>query len=262
MQLNRKIGLIVTGCIFMAVLVTAWLLSPSGLNAKLWWVGSAVCHQFPDHSFHLNGQQFPLCARCTGTYLSAFIGLLYLFTRGKRAALPKKNLVFVFIFFFLFWAADGINSFSYEVLHQQLFYSPSNALRFLSGIGMGMTFAFTITTILNMVFWKDVQDTPLIKNWQEFSSLLVFEIPLLFFPQLKSTFIFNMAGLFSILTVLVLIALLYAILIVIISHKEGSYANFIDMAVPLILGFSIAIGQILLLINIRAGISPPVIFPL
>lgn len=262
MQLNRKIWLIVTGCIFIAVLVMAWLLSPAGFTSKIWWVGSALCHQHPDHSFHLNGQQFPLCARCTGTYLSAFIGLVFFLSRGKRAAIPRKNMLVVFILFFLFWSMDGINSFSYEVLHQQLLYPPSNLLRFLSGIGMGMTFAFTTVTIFNMVFWKDVQDIPLIKNWRELGVLLLLESPLLFFPSNKYTFIFNLAGLFSILTVLTLIALLYAILIVIISHIEGSFKNLIDANVPLLLGYSAAIGQILLLVNMRAGISASAIFPL
>lgn len=262
MQLNRKIGLIVTGCIFIAVLVSAWLLSPDGLNAKLWWVGSAVCHQLPDHSFQLNGQQLPLCARCTGTYLSAFIALLYFMTRGKRAAIPPKNLLVAFILFFLFWVVDGINSFSFEVLHQQWFYAPSNPLRFLSGIGMGMTFALTIITIFNMVFWKDTQDISLVKDRQEFATLLVFESPLLLFPLNKSTLIFDLAGLFSILTVLTLIALLYAILIVIIAHKEGSYAHPLDASVPLLLGSSAAIAQVFLLVYVRSAVSPSAIFHL
>lgn len=262
MQLNRKIGLIVTGCVFTAVLVSAWLLSPDGFNTKLWWVGSAVCHQLPDHSFHLNGQQFPLCARCTGTYLSAFIALLYFMTRGKRAAIPRKDLLVVFILFSLFWVIDGINSFSFEVLHQQWFYAPSNLLRFLSGITMGMTFALTIMTIFNMVFWKNTQAISLVKDQREFAALLVVESPLLFFPLNKITFIFNLAGLFSTLTVLTLIALLYAILIVIIAHKEGSYASLLDASVPLLLGFSAAIAQIFLLVHLRSAISPSTIFHL
>jgi uncharacterized membrane protein len=39
-------------------------------------VGSVICHQRPDRSFFLDGQQLPVCARCTGLYLSGAIGLL------------------------------------------------------------------------------------------------------------------------------------------------------------------------------------------
>ena len=37
--------------------------------------GSVVCHQIPDRSFFLDGRQFPVCARCTGLYLSGLVGL-------------------------------------------------------------------------------------------------------------------------------------------------------------------------------------------
>jgi uncharacterized membrane protein len=39
-------------------------------------VGSVICHQRPERSFFLDGHQFPVCARCTGLYLSAAAGLM------------------------------------------------------------------------------------------------------------------------------------------------------------------------------------------
>jgi uncharacterized membrane protein len=38
--------------------------------------GSLICHQRPERSFFWAGHQFPVCARCTGLYLSALTGLL------------------------------------------------------------------------------------------------------------------------------------------------------------------------------------------
>lgn len=38
-------------------------------------LGSVVCHQLPERSFHLVGAQLPVCARCTGLYLGAAIGV-------------------------------------------------------------------------------------------------------------------------------------------------------------------------------------------
>ena len=38
--------------------------------------GGIVCHQLPDRSFYWGAVKFPVCARCTGLYLSASVGLL------------------------------------------------------------------------------------------------------------------------------------------------------------------------------------------
>jgi len=37
-------------------------------------IGSAICHQLPERSFHLWRAQMPVCARCTGIYVGAVIG--------------------------------------------------------------------------------------------------------------------------------------------------------------------------------------------
>jgi len=45
------------------------------LVAFIFAVGGVICHQRPERSFFLDGHQFPVCARCTGLYLSAAVGL-------------------------------------------------------------------------------------------------------------------------------------------------------------------------------------------
>lgn len=36
-------------------------------------VGSGICHQLPERSFHLWGHQMPVCARCAGIYFGAAV---------------------------------------------------------------------------------------------------------------------------------------------------------------------------------------------
>src|SRR5436190_17610406 len=38
--------------------------------------GSLICHQRPERSFFWGVHQFPVCARCTGIYLSSAVGIV------------------------------------------------------------------------------------------------------------------------------------------------------------------------------------------
>lgn len=40
------------------------------------------CHQMPERSFFVRGYQFPVCARCTGVIISAFLAVI-IFTKKR-----------------------------------------------------------------------------------------------------------------------------------------------------------------------------------
>jgi uncharacterized membrane protein len=68
---------------FAALLSAVWLLFiltapmlPTTLSASVYAVGSLVCHQLPERSFHIGALQLPVCARCVGIYTGAAIGAL------------------------------------------------------------------------------------------------------------------------------------------------------------------------------------------
>jgi uncharacterized membrane protein len=48
---------------------------PVAIAALTYLAGSMVCHQSPERSFHSNGAQYPVCARCLGLYTGAMFGL-------------------------------------------------------------------------------------------------------------------------------------------------------------------------------------------
>lgn len=45
-------------------------------SAATYAAGSLICHQQPERSFHLHAAQLPVCARCTGLYVAAVLGVL------------------------------------------------------------------------------------------------------------------------------------------------------------------------------------------
>ncbi len=77
------------------------------------WFGSAVCHQWPAHSYFIAGVELPLCARCTGMYLGALLTILYHTWRHPRAiGMPRPWVLVAMVLFFVMWGGDGVNSFS------------------------------------------------------------------------------------------------------------------------------------------------------
>ena len=64
----------------------------------LYSVGAVICHQRPERSFFIDGHQLPVCARCTGLYLSGLVGAagwfgVKLARRWRRVAVDPRMAV-------------------------------------------------------------------------------------------------------------------------------------------------------------------------
>ncbi len=77
----------------LTLLASAWLLLIAAapiaaggvhLSAATYLLGSAICHQRPDRSFHVDAAQLPVCARCTGVYVGAAAGAWLALRRWNR----------------------------------------------------------------------------------------------------------------------------------------------------------------------------------
>jgi uncharacterized membrane protein len=53
-------------------------------------LGSLICHQRPERSFHLAGVQMPVCARCFGLYAAGAAGVLIAW--AIRGAWPRDRV--------------------------------------------------------------------------------------------------------------------------------------------------------------------------
>jgi uncharacterized membrane protein len=74
------LGITVAALLWLLLIVTAPLGLVTGrarlLAVGAYEIGSLVCHQRPERSFHLAGIQMPVCARCFGLYLAGAVGLV------------------------------------------------------------------------------------------------------------------------------------------------------------------------------------------
>jgi uncharacterized membrane protein len=81
-------ALTAAAAIWVAIIAAAPLAASSGrfttATLFVYQIGSLICHQRPERSFHLALMQMPVCARCSGVYAGAALGAITAWTvRGR-----------------------------------------------------------------------------------------------------------------------------------------------------------------------------------
>jgi uncharacterized membrane protein len=75
---RRRIALAIVAVVVVGWNAALWAAPAAAvkpLAAMTYLAGSLVCHQQPARSFHQNGVQYPVCARCQGLYGGAVLGV-------------------------------------------------------------------------------------------------------------------------------------------------------------------------------------------
>ncbi|MBN1304259.1 MAG: DUF2085 domain-containing protein [Anaerolineales bacterium] len=236
------------------VLGAFYLIAPPGLLGKADGIGYAVCHRLDHRSFHIGERALPLCARCTGTFMAAAIGLLFqALAAPKRGGLPPWKIGIPLILFVLFWSFDGANSYLYLIksVYPGRFenipnvYIPNNPLRLLTGSGMGLAMSAGLYPVFNQTFWKDFPNQPALGSWKRSGLLagimllvdlgILTEHPVFLYP----------AAVLSTIGVLALLSLVFSMLWVMISRQENQFTSLNETWLPLAAGLTIAMIMIL-----------------
>jgi uncharacterized membrane protein len=89
------IALTVGACLWVAALVAATTREGRAFSGIIYGLASTICHQRPERSFVLNGRQFPVCARCTGLYVSGAFAALAAWSGGRRVPRSTRELLLV-----------------------------------------------------------------------------------------------------------------------------------------------------------------------
>lgn len=243
------------GFIVAAFLLTlfGWLLNtPQGILGKADAIGYAVCHRIDLRSFYIGDMQLPLCARCSGMYLGAMLGLGYQWIFGRRrVGMPTWEIILPISIFVLLFAIDGLNSFISLFLNGSALYQPSNGLRLLTGTGMGLAIAVILFPAFNATAWRMIDPRPVFKEFRLFLILMLIALLLDMLILLENPLILYPLSIISAAGVLVLLMLVYSMVLLMIFKSENRFAQLNQLTYPFLAGLTLAIIQIGLLDFIR-----------
>ena len=148
-------GLVVLAvCVWAALLIVIPLIvahpPASGVRgvaaAVVYVVGGFVCHQLPERSFHLEGAQVPVCARCAALYWAAPFGLVAALgfarrqpriTGGTSPAAVRRALLL-----------SAIPTLVTLAIEAPGFGTPSNVVRAVAAVPVGLTVTWAVGLFL------------------------------------------------------------------------------------------------------------------
>jgi len=233
-----------------ALVVAAWLvLTPGGLLGKADAIGYAVCHRIDLRSFHLGSRALPLCARCSGMYLGALVGMAALAGLGRLryGRFPRPALLAVFGVFAAAWAIDGVNSYLTLIPGAPHAYEPNNTLRLITGTLMGLTLGMLVFTGFNQNAWRGWKDEPVLRSLREVGLLLLLGAMLVALVLTENPLVLYPLALLSAAGVIVLLGMVYAVVALLVLRRENRAQSWGGLALPLLAGVALAILQIGLL---------------
>lgn len=239
------------------ILLSTWLwISPPGILGKADALGYAVCHRLDERSFHLDdGTQLPLCARCSGMYLGALLGITFqLVTAKGLAGMPRWTIILPLGLFGAAFAVDGVNSYLYlmkSVTPERLawlpnLYTPNNSLRLWTGTGVGLAMAAAVFPSFNQTFWRNWDNRPAL-TWRTFPLLLGLAVVLMLLVLTEWNWVLYPAYLLSAASVLLLLTMIYAVVWAMLMRIENTFDSLGEIGIPLLAGLTIALLQITLI---------------
>ncbi|MHC1740408.1 MAG: DUF2085 domain-containing protein [Anaerolineaceae bacterium] len=217
---KSRIGMLVI-IAFMGLLILWVTYTPEGLFGKLDAIGYAVCQQDPTHMLNFGERLLPLCSRCTGMYLGAFAAISYLLRQGKATQNPSRGKIAILCIFFLAFLVDGVNSTIFALAPAHAVYLPTNELRIITGMGMGMVIANVLLPLWNQTFWVEGVDRPVLRSWLQFGGLVLVEIAVGALVLSEMNWLFLPIVLLSTAMVPVLITMIYTLLGMVIFKREN-----------------------------------------
>jgi uncharacterized membrane protein len=238
----------------LASLAAFLVLSPEGCLTKADMIGYAVCHRIGSHSFVIGGRQLPLCARCTGTFTGALVGLMgqaMLLRRRRASDFPPALILIVLVGFVLLMAADGLNSYLDLLPQASGLYQPQNWLRLATGALHGLTLSALVYPVLNFTLWREPQPQRAIRSGLDLLLLMGLEAAMVGIVLTGWAPLLYPLALLSTLGVVALLTSVNTVLILMIMQRENRASRWPDLLVPFLAGITASLIEIGLIDIVR-----------
>ncbi len=241
-----------------ALVVAGWLwFTPQGVLGKADAIAYAVCHRIPSHSFSINGRPLPLCARCSGMYLGALLamGVAAAAGRARASGLPPLRVSAVLLLFVAIMGVDGINSYSAFFPGLPHLYEPQNWLRLITGMFTGLAIGVFVLPSFNATLWRQPAEQPILADLRELGALALLAAIVAGLILTDNPALLYLLAILGSLTVLLLLAMIHLTLWSSLLRRANRILNWRGLALPLIAGFTLAVGQVMAIDLLRLALT-------
>ena len=229
------------------LVIGTFLLSPPWtVLGKARLVGYAICHQIPERSFHIAGQQLPLCARCTGIYMGSLttFTLMAVWGRRRAAKLPSVPITLVLLLFILSMGVDGINSYLSFFPNVPHLYEPQNWLRLTTGTLEGLALSAFVFPVLNYSLWHDAVNTPALRSFKELGVMVAIGVVIIVLVLLELPPLLYPLAILSTLGVMLMLGSVNTMIVLALTRREGYARTWQQAVLPMATGVAFAFLEI------------------
>jgi len=241
----------------LLVLAGALYLAPRGLLGLADGVGYAVCHRIEARSFHLGERALPLCARCTGTFLSSFVGgALFIATgRGRRSGWPRPALGILLGLLVVPWVVDGTNSYAALIGTVPTLYAPHNWLRPTTGTLVGLVLPVFFMPAVNQTLWREQDGRPILAGLGDTALYLAAAPIIIGLVLIENELLLYPLALASVVGVLATLCGIYLVLWLLILRNDNRFARLREAWPHLLAALTLAFLHIAAIDMLRYAIT-------
>ena len=230
---------------FALVIIAGFLFFPPvTVLDKTHAIGYAICHQIPARTFHIDGEPLPLCARCTGIYLGALLGLvgLTLTGRWRAVSLPGLPVLLPLVSFIVLMGIDGINSYLSFFPKAPHLYQPQNWLRLTTGTFHGLALSVIVYPVINGSLWHAsvIRDEPVIENFKGLLPFLAGGVIIILVVLWEQPLLLYPLAVLSTLGVMAMLGIVNTMFVLLITRRENYARHWRDIVLPATMGLAAA----------------------